>query len=213
MRGRQTAFTLIELLVVIALLALLAALLFPVFARARESARQSSCLSNIRQIGLAGSLYLQDYDETYSLALYVEGDNPTPGSPVISVYDLLQPYLRNYQIVQCPSEPKAFDYPVILRLYELQAQPGWTFASYVPNAGLFTCGCRTRLVARRDVRSLAQIGFPADQPVFYEGFLSAGLDTPIQGRHKDGMNVALADGHAKYSKLARNPSPTGLDVA
>ena len=63
-RSSQTGFTLIELLVVIAIIAILAAILFPVFARARESARRSSCLSNIKQTNLANLMYVQDYDET-----------------------------------------------------------------------------------------------------------------------------------------------------
>src|SRR5207249_4382724 len=62
---RKTAFTLIELLVVIAIIAILAAILFPVFAQAREKARQAGCLSNLKQIGTATMLYVQDYDETY----------------------------------------------------------------------------------------------------------------------------------------------------
>src|SRR6476469_4926130 len=64
-RPRRAGFTLIELLVVIAIIAILAAILFPVFAQAREKARQTSCTSNLKQIGMATRMYLQDYDETY----------------------------------------------------------------------------------------------------------------------------------------------------
>ena len=67
-RRKPRGFTLIELLVVIAIIAILAAILFPVFARAREAARKTSCLSNMKQIGLAAMMYVQDYDETFMLA-------------------------------------------------------------------------------------------------------------------------------------------------
>jgi prepilin-type N-terminal cleavage/methylation domain-containing protein len=72
MSRRRNAFTLIELLVVIAIIAILAAILFPVFAHAREKARQTSCLSNAKQLGTATMMYVQDYDETYPKAEFVD---------------------------------------------------------------------------------------------------------------------------------------------
>jgi prepilin-type N-terminal cleavage/methylation domain-containing protein len=78
--ARKKAFTLIELLVVIAIIAILASILFPVFARARENARRASCLSNLKQIGLATMMYTQDYDEGYPYALtLIPTDANTPG--------------------------------------------------------------------------------------------------------------------------------------
>jgi prepilin-type N-terminal cleavage/methylation domain-containing protein len=97
---RQNAFTLIELLVVIAIIAILAAILFPVFARARENARRSSCQSNLKQIGLGVFQYIQDYDEKFLMA--VTGN--TTQFP-IGWADSIQPYLKSTQIYQCPSEP------------------------------------------------------------------------------------------------------------
>ncbi|MBC8136160.1 MAG: DUF1559 domain-containing protein [Fibrella sp.] len=97
-------FTLIELLVVIAIIAILAAILFPVFAQAREKARQTSCLSNMKQIGLAFVQYVQDYDETYtgmgSLADPVNG-----GTTNFVPYDgLVMPYIKSDKVFQCPSD-------------------------------------------------------------------------------------------------------------
>jgi prepilin-type N-terminal cleavage/methylation domain-containing protein/prepilin-type processing-associated H-X9-DG protein len=86
-------FTLIELLVVIAIIAILAAILFPVFARARESARSISCVSNVRQLGMAFTQYFQDYDEQFP---FVKGASPW--------VDTLQPYLKNTQMLRCPSD-------------------------------------------------------------------------------------------------------------
>ncbi len=78
-RCDRRAFTLIELLVVIAVIAILAALLFPVFSRARESARKTGCLSNLKQMGLAVTLYLQDYDETYPMNRFADDLHPAGG--------------------------------------------------------------------------------------------------------------------------------------
>lgn len=93
---KRTAFTLIELLVVIAIIAILAAILFPVFAQAREKARQTACLSNSRQIGIAFGMYATDYDEYLPLTTY-----PLPSN---SWTDQAQPYIKNRQIFRCPSD-------------------------------------------------------------------------------------------------------------
>ncbi len=92
---KRRGFTLIELLVVIAIIAILAAILFPVFAKAREKARQASCLSNLKQVGLAFQQYTQDYDEQYM-------DRDMGG---VSFRGLLNPYIKSFQIWKCPSNP------------------------------------------------------------------------------------------------------------
>src|SRR3954471_18682394 len=99
-RLQTKGFTLIELLVVIAIIALLAAILFPVFGRARENARRSSCQSNLKQIALGIKQYVQDYDERYPLE-QAGGANRTGWAIQV------QPYLKSSQIFQCPSEPTA----------------------------------------------------------------------------------------------------------
>jgi prepilin-type N-terminal cleavage/methylation domain-containing protein/prepilin-type processing-associated H-X9-DG protein len=86
-RSRR-GFTLIELLVVIAIIAILAAILFPVFAQAREAARKTSCTSNLKQCGVAFTLYTQDYDETFPWAA------SNLGSPTTTWYDLVEPYVK-----------------------------------------------------------------------------------------------------------------------
>ncbi len=93
----KRGFTLIELLVVIAIIAILAAILFPVFGRARENARRSSCQSNLKQIGIGILQYVQDYDETYPQAAQRGGE-------LLGWAQLIQPYIKSYQIFQCPSE-------------------------------------------------------------------------------------------------------------
>ena len=98
---RRRGFTLIELLVVIAIIAILAAILFPVFARAREKARQTSCASNMKQIALAALMYSQDYDEKLLRPYtYINGW----GSGLRWWPDLLSPYMKNWQVSMCPSQ-------------------------------------------------------------------------------------------------------------
>ena len=111
-QGTRRGFTLIELLVVIAIIAILAAILFPVFAQAREKARQTSCLSNMKQLGTAAMMYSQDYDETMPETGW-QGpcSDPVTGaatdnffSGVYSFPIASQPYAKNYKILVCPSD-------------------------------------------------------------------------------------------------------------
>src|ERR1022692_662942 len=106
-RGQSSGFTLIELLVVIAIIALLAAILFPVFARARENARRATCQSNLKQIGLGAAQYIQDYDELYPITIIGgAGYEPTyaahgymdPDPTQYNVFRSMQPYTKSTQI-------------------------------------------------------------------------------------------------------------------
>src|SRR5579862_2560238 len=114
MKHTRRGFTLIELLVVIAIIAILAAILFPVFAQAREKARAISCLSNVKQIDLGWQMYMQDYDEEW---IFRPGHTPSASGfcdwkyicgynvPSQDWQDLIQPYIKNYAIFDCPSAP------------------------------------------------------------------------------------------------------------
>jgi prepilin-type N-terminal cleavage/methylation domain-containing protein/prepilin-type processing-associated H-X9-DG protein len=102
--NRSTGFTLIELLVVIAIIAILAAILFPVFAQAREKARATACLSNGKQLGLAFRMYAQDYDET-NVGSYAY-PNAWGACPMFIWADLIYPYIKNNQLYACPSIPE-----------------------------------------------------------------------------------------------------------
>src|SRR5437667_3195375 len=101
---KRAGFTLIELLVVMAIIAILAAILFPVFAQAREKARQATCLSNFKQIGLGVMMYVQDWDETYPtsrLAKLAGGSDC--GQKIITWKTETAPYVKNISVYKCPS--------------------------------------------------------------------------------------------------------------
>ncbi len=100
------AFTLIELLVVIAIIAILAAILFPVFARARENARRSSCMSNLKQIGIGVIQYAQDFDEKYPAGRMVGGTNKAGAGRGAGWAGPITPYLKSEQVFSCPSDTK-----------------------------------------------------------------------------------------------------------
>ncbi|HWD39522.1 MAG TPA: prepilin-type N-terminal cleavage/methylation domain-containing protein [Fimbriimonas sp.] len=114
---KSRAFTLIELLVVIAIIAILAAILFPVFAQAKEAAKKTACLSNTKQIGVGLYLYLNDYDDTLPMANYpnMPGNEPSAfsylsGGAASNAYvakcwaDIIQPYTKNYNMFKCPDD-------------------------------------------------------------------------------------------------------------
>jgi prepilin-type N-terminal cleavage/methylation domain-containing protein/prepilin-type processing-associated H-X9-DG protein len=221
---RRSGFTLIELLVVIAIIAILAAILFPVFAQAREKARQTSCLSNCKQLALASQMYSQDYDGTYSLSLYLEPDPAGSSLPaLVSVFDLFYPYIKNSQIAECPSAPNAWNFdsisanfPIPVTTLHLLHQ-----VSYVPNNVVIAQSSDdtlvTLLLGKRPVQTESSIPYPADTVALYDGvwdyWFQPTRDPAFSrvlavGRHNQGVNAALLDGHAKFQKMNPNPAPT-----
>src|SRR5688500_10666298 len=111
----RAGFTLIELLVVIAIIAILAAILFPVFAQAREAARKTACLSNLKQIGTGLMMYSQDFDETHPGVWFgpiasAPWDQPSDAATFYKWMDAIFPYVKNEQVFNCPSDSFNGDY-------------------------------------------------------------------------------------------------------
>jgi prepilin-type N-terminal cleavage/methylation domain-containing protein/prepilin-type processing-associated H-X9-DG protein len=182
----KRGFTLIELLVVIAIIAILAAILFPVFAKAREAARATACKNNLKQIGTGMAMYVQDYDETYP------GRSQLYGHWGYAV----QPYIKNFNVFQCPSNP--------IKNNNATGGPDpsgqYVKVSYGINAWIFG-----------NPISQAVLQDPADRIMFgeqtsghndYIGWNWSGTGNYSNGfaGHSGSMNVAYADGHVKAMK-------------
>ncbi|MHB8994820.1 MAG: prepilin-type N-terminal cleavage/methylation domain-containing protein [Armatimonadota bacterium] len=183
----RRGFTLIELLVVIAIIAILAAILFPVFARAREKARQSSCLSNIKQIGLATMMYCQDYDETFPLdwgRAQTADTCHTWCAMTQFTLDSLNSYVKNSQIWVCPDDP---------------ARNPWSTA-FTPLQGNHRISYWNML---RNLRTLGAIERPAEEHVYFDHVTSWAAGTTNHGTGPDtAIMVCYADGHAKMQTMS-----------
>lgn len=234
----RKGFTLIELLVVIAIIGILAAILFPVFARARENARRTSCLSNLKQLGLGMMQYLQDYDETYPIHYYspiyndvasgrvLQADSSMPGAvyntqvgslygKYVSWMDVIHPYVKNLQVHRCPSlkdtSYSAYGY-----------NDGFTNNSryYRNNNSVWPTAMPMRAAGVQRVAGVFLLMEYHSPFNIYANPIDAGswarsADPEYYLRvspHLEGGNVAFADGHAKWLTRSRLGSP-GTDSA
>ena len=214
---RRKAFTLIELLVVIAIIAILAAILFPVFAKAREAARKSSCASNLNQIVKAALMYSQDYDELV-VPSWLNYSPPGIGG---SVYwqGLILPYTKNYQIYKCPSHQLAAE--------PIPANPQYTSYAHQHNnlgwggsVSLAAINSPSETIYFSDVGthvSWAAFNQNPDREDFTLGGGGANYSrrydqqahdaTTVANRHTGTCNIAFVDGHVKAWKASRVAQP------
>ena len=195
LRLRRKGFTLIELLVVIAIIAILAAILFPVFARARENARRTSCSSNLKQIGLGMIQYSQDYDERM-----VPFREAGPGSNSFVWQEIIQPYIKSRQLLICPSSTNtalSYSYNGSLGVSGGLSMAAVQLPSQTPNIvdARGTNTLNRGLYFFQDPARM--LGRYADNAVAAVDDLSG---VGIGDRHLDGVNMAFADGHVKWAK-------------
>jgi prepilin-type N-terminal cleavage/methylation domain-containing protein/prepilin-type processing-associated H-X9-DG protein len=196
-RTRKTAFTLIELLVVISIIALLAAILFPVFARARENARRASCQSNLKQLGLGFAQYTQDYDERYPPGLNTAVPMGTTGS--FATWDfVLQPYLKSTQILVCPSDSTSTAIDMSgAPGYSTSARRSYRMAMYVMQKSLATVYAPSLTLLLLDARNTG-----ANSAQWHYGYEAVSTGQINHGgtnqvRHLGTVNFLYADGHVK----------------
>jgi prepilin-type N-terminal cleavage/methylation domain-containing protein/prepilin-type processing-associated H-X9-DG protein len=213
----RRGFTLIELLVVIAIIAILAAILFPVFARAREKARQASCSSNLKQIGIAFLMYASDYDSRYPSNW--TGACKAPGWDWM---ETTQPYVKNWQVYQCPSSNSA-PYTQTCAINLGRTMAGFR-GGYALNCGVVNSGFPDQLgpgPGGNGVNSKKEtaISSPAttiaivevtDSAIGCDSFCGtghAGWHNPwggpvdnVSSIHNEGCNLCFTDGHVKWMK-------------
>ncbi|MFP4248636.1 MAG: DUF1559 domain-containing protein [Armatimonadota bacterium] len=195
MSTRRTGFTLIELLVVIAIIAILAAILFPVFARAREKARQTSCLSNVKQLSLSMLMYVQDYDERFTVErniFYAEGGRRW--------YQAIMPYVQNEQVFFCPSVDRTeawggYGY----NGWGTTGSNGLGYRHEYDSGGSAGSQKPIKLSAVEQPSSMMMLGEPRGNTHALRAYTSSYLPGDP---HNEGCNVGHVDGHAKWYKAS-----------
>ncbi|MEI6501104.1 MAG: prepilin-type N-terminal cleavage/methylation domain-containing protein [Armatimonadota bacterium] len=191
---KTAGFTLIELLVVIAIISILASILFPVFARAREKGRQAACISNLRQIGLSITMYAQDADE-----MMTAGRMGTQ-----YWHDLIYPYTHNKQIYVCPSRKDCLIGYAVNNLVCGQAEGAMfdpavkILVMDIPPEGIGSNG--TNRGNEWWCNSVSGIGTPLPPPSGTSDGDNSFKHASQPERHNDGINVGYADGHTKWAR-------------
>jgi prepilin-type N-terminal cleavage/methylation domain-containing protein/prepilin-type processing-associated H-X9-DG protein len=177
----RRGFTLIELLVVIAIIAILASILFPVFAKAREAARQTACRSNVKQILTALTMYTQDYEEALPRYAYTYDPSTTPATGSFTWAFVLNPYVKNGNLWKCPSDTNT----------------GNTLDTNDPADISVSYGFNYRFL---DGISLAGVQKPADTVTALDRGFFVADPTPTWAPHNEVCNVGFLDGHVKSMK-------------
>ena len=214
----RRGFTLIELLVVIAIIAILAAILFPVFARAREKARQTSCLSNVKQLSLGLTMYAQDYDESFPYWNWAYRQSIGGPLGMTMWYAAIYPYVKNQQLFTCPSGARdgchlgcypwssVVTAPISYGYNEYMSDVGAKMASIqYPAQQVLVGDCRTALGGNTPAGGwiFRYIFVLVDPPVCCPGSMDQdpGRPNSSDGVHNGGSNIGFADGHAKWMNV------------